>query len=486
MSTNQRRLPSGYLGQYVSGVDVAPLLRDLLCQCEVEQALRLIAGVAAQPDRGDAFQDYQLAVVARFLLESDGKGGTDKLDQDGLALCCELATSVVASPGAAFGVPVPDSAWSLAHRVAYQQFPDQDAEGYVLRSLVLYRQIAPGLQQAAGFPFERAYSQRYGLALDEAWRIGYALYRWSRAIPGGSIDAQSLTRLSDLKGIGIGRVEGFLKTVTCDFAAYRSLLDGPSGQRPHFEPYNLNPFRKYPVLRMPDNRYLVPIPGFLLRRITHGLYYDLVELDRRGFLALIGRAFEAYVGRLLAGQSGKASGGGQGQWALQDGDAVLLVQCITRPFGALGRATGDRAHLRQDLARQGGVVDCVKRLQELAASSYAGRRVVGLVVALEDFYLANGPFIRGMVNEELAQQGRPAMDDSIQLAHVGGLEALCSLSRNAGVGLCALLAEKAGRPGLAGLELDAFARYMAARLMPGQSVALVPSILKEAASAYLR
>lgn len=485
MSTTQRRVPGGYLGQYISGADVAPLLRDLLRQCDVEQALRLIASVAARPDRGDAFQDYQLAVVARFLLESDGKGGTGKLEEDVLTLCCELATSVVVAPGAAFGVPVSDSAWALAHRVAYQQFPDQDADGYVLRSLVLYRQAAPGLQQAAGFPFERAYSQRYGLTLDEAWRIGYALHRWSRAIPGGSIDVQSLTRLSDLKGIGIGKVEGFLKTIACDFAAYRSLLDAPSGQRPHFEPYNLNPFRKYPVLRMPDGRYLVPIPGYLLRRITHGLYYDLVELDRRGFLALIGRAFEAYVGRLLSGQAGKASCDGQGLWSLQDGDAVLLAQCITRPFGALGRATGDRAHLRQDLARQGGVVDCVKRLQELAAG-YAGRRVVGLVVALEDFYLANGPFIRGMVNEELAQQGGPAMDDSIQLAHVGGLEALCTLSRNAGVGLCALLAEKVGRPGLAGLELDAFARYMAGRLVPGQSVALLPSILKEAASAYLR
>lgn len=492
-----------YLGSHISGADIAPLLRDFLRTCDVEDTLRLVATVAAKQAAagatggGVALRGHQLALVVRLLLEAEAErqGRDMSLSPGDLTMCCDMAASVVSSPDTAFGVPVSDSAWSLTHRIAYQQFPDQEEQSYVPRSLALYRQIAPDLQDAAGFPFERAFEEAYGLSLDEVWRTGYALWQWCLENPGASFDGSGLARNVDLEGNAEAKVESFLSLMICDYASYRSLLGVPSGQQPHFEPYNLNPFRKYPVLKLPDGGHLVPIPGFLLRRITHGLYYDLTELDRPGFISLIGGSFKDYVGRLLnTGLSDAALLSGKGSWMVSDSDTVVLIECITRPFGALSRSTGDCAHLRSDLARRGGVVDCVKRLQgfieeadgrSVIHENLTGRRVIGLVVALEDFYLANGPFIRRLVNDELETQGRPPMDAAIHLAHVSGLESLSALSLASDVALVDLMADKVDNADFWELELEAYARYLAASLPSGKGKKLTPAVLRETASVYL-
>jgi hypothetical protein len=476
-------------------------LRDLLRRCDVEETLRLVATVAAgqaagEAEREAALPDLQLALVVRYLLEAEPerRGRIVSLSRHDLAKCCEMAAGVVSSPGAAFGVPVSDSAWSLAHRIAYQQFPDQGAKTYAPRSRVLYREIAPRLQDEAGFRFEEAFEGAYGLGMDDAWKIGGALYRWCLRNPGASFDGGVLAESLEPGGISEASVQHFLGIVACDFAAYRSLLGVPSGQQSHFEPYTLNPLRKYPVLRLPDGCHLVPVPGFLVRRITHGLYYDLIELDRARFIGLMGRAFRAYVGRLLHGQpSDVAPLFEGGPWAVSNPSATVLVECITLPFGALSRSTGNHAEVRRDLARRGGVVDCVKRLQGLAQEAddrpavreaLRGKRVIRLVVALEDFYLANGPFIRGIVGDELESQGHPRMEADVQLAHVIGLESLCALSHESGASLIDLMVDKVDQADFKDLELDVYARFLAARLLPGRAEDLRPSILRKAAGAH--
>jgi hypothetical protein len=477
------------LNAHLSGAEAYDALRGLLRRCDVEDTLRLIASVAAEQaaGRGDgaSFPGYQLALVVRALLENERNGRTASLTLGDLALCCELASATVTSPETAFGVPVSDNAWSLIHRAAYQQLPDQEEGGYAPRSLAIYRQLAPIIQDSVGFRFEDAFRSKYGLTVDESWRIGYGLYRQCLVKPGDTLHARGLTQEIGMSKVGEARVGSFLRNMACDYAAFRALLDVPSGQNAHFEPYNLNPFRKHPVLKLPDDSYLVPIPSFLLRRLTHGLYYDLVELDRSGFVKLIGEAFRAYVGRLLDSLGAEAAPPADGQpWAVYDADTVVFVECLTRPFGALSRATGDYAHVRGDLARRGGLVDSVKRLQERRQKAH-GKRSIGLVVALEDFYLANGPFIRSIVNEELESQGRHRMDDEIQLAHVSGLETLSALAACSGSSLPALLANKVDSKEFTGMELETYARYMATILLPGQDTDLTPNLLKEAASTYL-
>ena len=498
-----QELVGANLGSLISGADVAPALRDLLRQRHIEDSLRLVATVAAEQaasidtDSNVTLRDHQLALVIRFLLEdeSENQERTDALSRRELAVCCEMATSVISSTDKAYGVPVPDDGWSLMHRIAYQQFPDQEEHGYVPRSLVLYRQIAPNLQDASGFHFEKEFEDAYGLSIDEAWMIGYSLYRWCLENPGVSFDGSDLARLIEVDGDAERKAKNFLSVMSCDYASYRTLLGVPSGQHPHFEPYNLNPFRKLPILELPDGQYLVPIPGYLLRRITHGLYYDLIELNRTGFVSLVALAFHAYAGNLLKASHPDGSLVAKAeQWMVSASDTAVVINCITRPFGALSRSTGDREHLREDLTRRGGVVDYVIQLQELMSggdtgkglrSTLGGEKVIGLVVALEDFYLANGPHIRSVVDEELEERGKPRTDSSIQFAHVSGLESLCALASAIDTGLPDLLRKKVDTAAFDEMELDTYAHYLASTYRDGQLEDLIPAILKETASEYL-
>ncbi|MCH7801484.1 MAG: hypothetical protein IIC24_08090 [Chloroflexi bacterium] len=487
---------TAYLSSHLSGTDVAPMLRELLRQCKVEDSLRTIANAASNGSESE--RPSQLALVVRFLLEDESAAHTrDRtLTADDLAAACEMAASIVSSPDSAFGAPVSDSAWSMAHRIAYQQFPDQEESRYVPRSLAIYRQIAPTLVENGGFDFEQSYQQAYGLTIDDAWQIGYALTRWCLSNPGIAFSPSTLQQQLELEHIDQGKYRKFLATQSCDYDVYRSMLSTPTEGQPHFEPYNLNPFRKYPILTLPGGNHLLPIPGYLLRRITHGLYYDLIELDRPGYISLIGRTFREYTGRLLSElTSDSLSQLEDGLWVVSNDDTAVLIECITRPFGALSRSTGDRTHLHADLARRAGVVDSVKRLQDIqnsaadGSTSHAvlrGKSVLGVVVALEDFYLANGPFIRSIVDAELGNQKRAAMGPGIQLTHVGGLESACARAIASNGSLAALIARKVNQPEYCGLEMDAFARHEALIGNFGDGKRLSPKILTRAAAAFLQ
>ena len=491
---NQKTI-SAYLSSHLSGADVAPVLRASLRGRDVEESINTVAMAASASD--NSLRPSQLALIVRYLLENES--GTQVRDRgltiDELAAVCEMAASIITSPDSAFGVKVSDSSWSMAHRIAYQQFPDEEESSYVPRSLAVYRQIAPSLVEESGFDLERRYQDAYGLTINDAWNIGYALTQWCLANPGTSFNPASLEQQLGLADIDKDTYGKFLTTQACAYDVYRSMLSAPTEGQSHFEPYNLNPFRKFPILTLPDGNHILPIPAYLLRRITHGLYYDLIELDRSGYIGLIGRTFKAYIGRLLSElASDSVSQSDDGVWVVSNDNTAVLIECITRPFGAMSRSTGNRAHLHADLARRAGVVDSVKRLQDMRhttgndsrlVEALEDKRTVGVVVALEDFYLANGPFIRGIVDEELSNQGRTAMGPEIQMTHVGGLEAACALAVTSGESLAGLIYRKSNQREYDGLEMDAYARHLALLGDHGEANNLTPTILTNAASKFL-
>lgn len=482
-----------FLSQYSSGADVSSALADMLRGCNVESVLRLTARVAVEQlsSKQARISNHVLALVLRFLLESatEHQEGDRQLTRDELELCCEMASAVIESPNMALGVPVPDGALSLTHRVAYQRLPDQE-QRYVPRSLTIYREIAPGLQEDVGFNFEADFNERFGLSLDDVWELGFGLYRWCLDNSGVSFSVSEIATMIPLTGVDERKMKNFLQLTAGDCASYRSLLKTPADQ-PHFEPYSINPLRKLPVIRISNGEYIVPIPGYLLRRVTHGLYYDLIELDRGGFIKLVGRSFREYVGKILGECLSKNQFQFDGHyWAVSDSDITLYVACVTRPFGALSRSTGDPLQVRRDLSRRGGLIDVVKGLQHITKKPpdggvSHGKQVVGLVVALEDFFFANGPFIRGIIDQVLESQGSPPIDGNIQLAHVRGLEAVCSTSAATNAGIGDIIAGKVNRPEFSGLELDTYACHFAMKRLDGKPIDLTPNLIKKAGAQYL-
>lgn len=102
--------------------------------------------------------------------------------------------------------------------------------------------------------------------------------------------------------------------------------------------YSFNPLRACPLVHAGNRAStMCPAPPLLLRRLTDGLYFDLIRADAR-FGQAIGEAFEIYVGdvtKLLAGDALSITGEtkyGRSEkrsvdWIIVDDSATLFVEC---------------------------------------------------------------------------------------------------------------------------------------------------------------
>lgn len=63
--------------------------------------------------------------------------------------------------------------------------------------------------------------------------------------------------------------------------------------------YAFNPLWQYPLITVSDEITVCPIPGLLIRRITEGLYFDVIGEDPNAMSAHLGPAFQSYVGEVI-------------------------------------------------------------------------------------------------------------------------------------------------------------------------------------------
>ncbi len=478
------------LTNYSTGYDMRPALNALIKSLDIKAAIKTISHLSTiqNKDTSPRFNDHKLGILLRILIEAstNGKLGEKSLTTSSLNLCLDMVSSIIESPNSILGTPVPSNAMSFLHRLAYQRMPDQD-RSYIARSLYIYHDIAPKIKQDLGFDFELDFENRFGLSTAEFWQIGYSIYKMSVEKPGLSFTLSKMARSLNVK---TNKLESFLRLTACDTNSYKSLLRIPTEQS-HFEPYSINPLRKVPVIQITSSEYMIPIPAYLLRRITHGLYYDLIELNRKEFIRLIGRSLQEYIGVLLKDcMPEKKITFNRGFWSIYDTDTVLIMTSVTRPFGALSRTTGDPEQIRRDLARPGGLVETIVQLQSTLKQAESKKsnetsKLSGMVVALEDFFYGNGPFIRGIVNEELKRMGKPIMEETVLLTHIKGLEALCTASSRTKTSVGDIITEMNRSPYHFGMELDAYLQYSTILNSDDQVLDLTPRIFARTHEKYL-
>ena len=509
-----------HLGIYYTGGDMLPVFRSHLKTCSVEDFLCLVskasslrtsrrvefeqelAKLGVRPEQ--VLRDYQLSLMVRVLLEDEQERHyrATEIKPAELIRCSELVTNVLCSADRVLGTRVPGQGWSLIHRIAYQQFPDQEADQYLPRTLVVFRQLATSLEGPFSFRLDNAYEKKHGLTLDDLWFMGFGLYSWVIGNPGKPFRQEVLTGSEEFKGLTSEKVRRFFSLVSCNYEQYRTNLDVPSTGKEGFEPYNLNPLLRWPILLMSNGQYVLPLPRYLLQRVSSGIYYDFVEEDQSRFGNILGRAFELYVGKILEGVPGipqllpergyhvDGEGSTTCEWIILDGDTAVLIECKTRALSALAKITGDRALVRKDLARPHGVVDGIKKLQSV--KSAIERRAVGLepfhnvsrifalLVTLDDFYLPNSPFIRGIINEELSSQGQLPIPWEFQLLHVGGLEWLSNLLAKSNISIGYVMDKKVNHSTFREWDFKNFIPEIAAELAPGTSVGPWHKVLVDA------
>lgn len=168
--------------------------------------------------------------------------------------------------------------------------------------------------------------------------------------------------------------------------------------------YTFNPLREFPLIHAGNERSMMcPVPYLLTRRLTEGVYYDLVRRDDNS-AGRFGHAFEAYVGRAATKEIGDHAAviGEQvyGQpekrsvdWIVEDASATLFVECkFTRPDLKTQTIISDIATLSTGLKRLGDAIAQVyATLSDALDGEYShwssdGRPAYPLVVTLTEWY----------------------------------------------------------------------------------------------------
>jgi len=187
--------------------------------------------------------------------------------------------------------------------------------------------------------------------------------------------------------------------------------------------FTLNPMEVTPLINLDNHQtplFWCPLPDFLLRRITEGLFHDLCKGKNQlgiEFGNEYGRAFERYVGRILyevfdldrfaiTGEqpykvSGQIRHGVDG--IVSDATGNIFIECKTRRMKQGAKETAEGETLEKSLDELAvAVVQLYKNIDDatngLSEWIPNGRPIYPFVITYEDWYLFT-PQVVNQLNE---------------------------------------------------------------------------------------
>lgn len=272
----------------------------------------------------------------------------------------------------------------------------------VPRAVALYRDLPARMTLAFDFP--RAFREITGLEPMDYIACAHGLFSLFLQPEAPHIDVVQSVR--DMEPAVRAKLVRCADYISLDIQGFRERF--PGGIEDIF---GLNPLSIFPLVKTGAS-FLCPIKSLLLEKMTNGIYHDLFTRHKEVFAKSFGYVFQEYVGKVL-----KPHIGGQvlvpeqpygtpenrtPDWTLLAGKHAVLIECKTKRlrFGPT-KAKGDLNALREDLEK--GVVDAVLQanrfLRDLRSekdlrSFSSVKRAHVLVVTLDDYYLANDPFLR--------------------------------------------------------------------------------------------
>ncbi|WP_420992379.1 hypothetical protein ACKI2N_030245 [Cupriavidus sp. 30B13] len=299
------------------------------------------------------------------------------------------------------------------HRIAHQQFPWQrrNAEAELLRYLKIFGEnhVEQVIRNSTGLSMRDLYVM--GLA------IGGSLLRQA-----GINANQDFTRF----GIPLSRTRDFLSRMRISLSDLKSKLK----ELQRFDDswaYTWNPLEATPLVSVdPNNPHLLhcPIPPFMMRRFSAGIYYEVVNAV--DFDNAFGSSFEKYVGDVLreiflarrfevvrpdSYLVGKDVHHGA-DWILSDKTAVLFIECKTKRLPVAGKYSINLDELGGQLAYlAAAIVQSYKNINDVIEgySSWkpSGLPIYPLIVTLEDWYLFS-PTVHSKLREQVEQRLKQA------------------------------------------------------------------------------
>lgn len=236
-------------------------------------------------------------------------------------------------------------------RIAHRQFPWQTGinRAFAARYHWLYRQ--PGLRECI--------SKIFGMNITELMQISLSLT--GHFMNNMFINTPINNRIN---GVDPEITDKFIDRLSIDVA----------GAKEHFQKfasydinwaYTFNIFRDRPLLRCPNGRVACIIPDFLIRRVTSGVYYDLIKIRDVGSQYL-GPAVQDLIGRTLLHfnkekkfkilreerYGPKKSSRDSIDWIISDENAHVFIECKAARIRFSGMSDlKDRENIRQEFDR---------------------------------------------------------------------------------------------------------------------------------------
>lgn len=176
--------------------------------------------------------------------------------------------------------------------------------------------------------------------------------------------------------------------------------------------WSLNPLNKYPIIDLEDGYLVVPLPSYLLNKVSpSGIYYLGYDKHGENFTSHFGYEFQNYVGRqleLLSSTSGvrvlpEIRYGRKGNvrdtvdfFLLTDDVTILMEVKIYRPIQKVQEGAEEGyTHLQNRIQRAYNQIQ--RTYEDLQSGDIKGielpnrGRLLGLIVTLDPFHLINDP-----------------------------------------------------------------------------------------------
>ncbi len=458
---------------------------------------------------------FQLAFVCKLVLHFyEKKRRSRRQRQFDLDDLVALSQSVVGHQDPnAYPVNNHESFHRLMIRLAYQQFPDLYGDGDVLaRTHLLYQTCAQAVGSSRGYDINKAYKNATGLTIDQVWDITLAIWgsiqqKGTGMLPGPIRAGDLSKRISDID------MEHYLDMFSLNPHDFNSVARSSTYNVDPHETFNPNPLVSWPIIRLDGNSWMIPILPYLFRRATEQAFYDMIKTHGRQFATFFGYVFEDYARRILEPLGDDHEVIPEQEYmrngdrvstcdfiVVKDGDAVL-IECKTKRLKLKTKFTADRELLRNDLTDVGkkdgksSVTHAVRQLYlterdirngcpglETLRDKITGR-FHPVVLTLDPYYLANAPYIKSIVAEEL-KKGEPQVEHyDWHTMDPRTFQQLCALAPHKG--LTVLLENKSSTTNAMESEMGNFLHNLATGEL-GMAFVPVHPVIKDELNLFLR
>jgi len=383
--------------------------------------------------RPATLNEFQIAFIAKALILNSNDYRQQKFEDKGLFNCANLFNNLYEP-----FMDIPED-WSPEQkldatnmflvRMANQQFPFQTRIGSLVpRALFLFDEIPQEIKNPK-IDVKKEIENIYDLTPKQIMIVGFAIFAKSAD---GYFNPENLinTESSELKKhLTREVVEKFISLMKADYDTLRDIYRADEGKE-GFEQYAFNALRTYPIVQTQIAGFVIPVPRFIIERISNGIFYSLMDKfkaqNSNPFLEFFGKEiFEVYVKKLFSlrykndelitefeYKNGKRKIISP-DLILLEGDEAILIECKTSGITREAKSWGDKEKLIEDLKIR--VVKAIMQMDTFVKDFNKGlvsnpklkkiKNFRFVVVTYDRIFLSGSPAIRNLINRELVKNG---------------------------------------------------------------------------------